>query len=621
MSIAIRRSPDWYIWRTTNEGDPKGGVVFASTKALMAKAFQAASKPYTQITKSLRSNLPNVRSRTDIVSPRLCNDAISRLAPSLRKHEGCTIIEINPGIGLWSSKVHDIVRPSKHILAEPPSSPFVPHLEALTKPQDSRYHLVDWPQLDAWEPDRYVAEGLLPALDPQPSKEPNRSILFLANTTAPTYHQHQSSISRIHLKLLLWASDIANGASFHIGGPVRMLLWCPEKDVTSILPRTIRYRSKLSLLLEMTCQIEEVVGSDESVSAKQKKRDQVIELDSGHRVAKQMQELGIIVPAGRETELHKQVKETIAQMESNGVGRKPGQTAIRARGWHEELKELKERFKDVELPRTKEGRRKKILSNVSSEILHDPKFARFLELERNLKHVQKRTGLIEELLQEQARIDALDLEAHAPNIPERQRTTALSEIEQKKTALHERLDNLKGHSTRDEYEFFRHDRKAYATHPPLLMWDHRSAEPMKAYKEEFYPEKPLCLLDIQPRHPLPYPLTGAELLFFRMLTTTIWQNGGDNLTVLDRIAPGAFNAVTPKVPSLTDPTRGGERDIHDLPIRRLTPEMAYGLTKAWLDWPFRPNLGDLIHRGSLINDAASDGGSIPPRGYPRVSDG
>ncbi|KAL8771735.1 MAG: hypothetical protein Q9209_002926 [Squamulea sp. 1 TL-2023] len=371
----------------------------------------------------------------------------------------------------------------------------------------------------------------------------------------------------------------------------------------------------------MTCQIEEVVGSDESVSAKQKKRDQVVELDSGHRVAKLMQQSGITVPATRETELHKEVKEAIAQMEGNGVGRKPGQTAIRARGWHEELEELKERFKDVELPRSKDGRRRKMLSNVPSEILQDPKFARFLELERNLKHVRKRTGLIEELLQEQARIDALDLEAHAPDIPEPQRTATLAKIEQKKTALQERLDNLKGHSTRDEFEFFKNDRKAYATNPPLLMWDHRNAEPMKAYKEEFYPEKPLCLLDIQPRHPLPYALTGAELLFFRMLTTTIWQNGGDNLTVLDRIAPGAFDAVTSKVPSLTDPRRGGERDIRDLPIRRLTPEMAYGLTKAWLDWPFRPNLGDLIHRGSLINDAASDGGSMPRRAFPRMGNG
>lgn len=143
------------------------------------------------------------------------------------------------------------------------------------------------------------------------------------------------------------------------------------------------------------------------------------------------------------------------------------------------------------------------------------------------------------------------------------------------------------------------------------MWDRRTAEPMKAYKEEFYPQKNLCLLDIQPRHPLPYPMTQAQLLLLRMLTTTIWLGGSDNLTHLDRIAPGAFNALTSRVPSLTDPTRGGERDIRDLPIDRLTPEMAYGLVKAWLDWPFRPNLGDLIHRGSLVDDLDSDDGGIP----------
>ncbi|KAL8912943.1 MAG: hypothetical protein Q9171_002142 [Xanthocarpia ochracea] len=551
-----------------------------------------APNPLTRIARKLRSNLHNVRSRIDIVSPQLCDDALGRLAPSLQKHRG--------------------FQPRKHVLAEPPSSPFIPHLEQLTKQQSSRYQLVDWPQIEAWGPDRYVAEGLLPALDGRGSTEPNRSILVLANTALSAIRPERGRFPRTHFRLLCWANDMASSTTFHAGGPVRMLLWCPEKDATTIVPRTIQYRSKLSILMEMTCHVEEIVSSDESVIGKQKKRDQVTELNSGKRVAKLMEDSGITIPPGRETDLHKQVNEEISRSKSDNAGQGLEFTSIRARSWHEELEDLREVFKDIELPRSKFSSGRRFLKNVPKEIIEDPRFTRFLQLERNLKHVQKRTGLIEGLLQEQAQIDALDLQAHALDSKDPQRTATLAEVQQKKTQLQERLDDLKGQNTRNEFEFFKHDRKAYESNPPLLMWDHRSAEPMKAYKEEFYPAKNLCLLDIQPRHPFPYQLTGEQLMFFRVLTNTLWHTGWDNLTGLDRIAPGAFDAVTSKVPSLTDPTRGGERDLHDLPICRLTPEMAYELTKAWLDWPLRPNLGDLLHRGSLIDDVSvTDSTSMP----------
>ncbi|KAL8700064.1 MAG: hypothetical protein Q9224_001131 [Gallowayella concinna] len=567
----------------------------------MAQAFQVASK---QVSKALRAERLKIRSRVNIVSPQLCDDALGRLLPSLRKYEGCTIIDINPGVGLWSSKIHDVVRPRKHILAEPSSSAFASALEPLIKQKDSRYHLVDWPQMDTWTPDRYVAEGLLPALHTHDPKKPNRSILILANTAVLTHKGHPP---KTLLKLMDWANDITSGSGFYVGGPVRVLLWCPEKDAIPVLPRTIRYRSKLSLLLEMTCHIEEIVGSRESVREKQTKRDQAVELESAKRVAKNMQKSGITVPLGRETDLHEQVQEALAQSESKDTTREMETTPIRARSWHQELQALRQKFKDVDLALYKGKRR---MANAPPNIAEDPAYARFIELERNLKHVQKRTGVIEELLQEQSQIDALDLQAHDPNRKESQRTATLAEIQNRKEVLQERIENLGSQTVRDEYEFFKHERKAYAQNPPLLMWDHRSADPLKASKEEFQPAKGLCLLDIEPRHPLPYPTTVPQRTSSPVLTTTLWQNRWGNLKVLDQIAPGAFDAVTPEVPSLRDPTRGGERDLRHLPICRLTPEMAHGLTKAWFEWPFRPNLAELIHKGSVY-EGSDDSGAMP----------
>ncbi|KAL8849821.1 MAG: hypothetical protein Q9221_005237 [Calogaya cf. arnoldii] len=574
------------------------------------KAFKATSRPLAQIAHAVRPGAHKRIARTDIVSPQLCDDALGRLAPSLQKYKGCTIIDINPGIGLWSSKIHDMVKPCQHILAEPPSSPFLPHLEPLVKQPSSRYKLVELPPFEAWQSERYVADGLLPAFDTQHSTEPNQSILFLANTAYPASRRRAQP--RTHLKVLSWATDMASRTNFHAGGPVRMLLWCPEKEATPLLPPNLTLRTKTSLLLEMTCEIEEIVSADESLARKQKKRDQVLERISGKRVAKLMEESGVSTPPGRETSVQAQIREAVGEPNSAGAGSEEDATSTRTRSWHQELEVLRQQFQDV--PQSASKRR---YVGLSKELLENPKFVRFKELERNSRHAQKRTELVQDLVQEQAEIDALDLRAHDPNMEESQRTIALAKIEQKKKQLQERLDNTKGRVTRDEFEFFRDDKKAYSLNPPLLLWDRRSAEPLKAYKEEFYPEKNLCLLDIQPRHPIPYPMTGSQLMFLRMLITSLWYRQKDNLTVLDKIAPGAFDAVTSKVPALTDPARGGERDIRDLSIHRLTPEMVYGLTKAWFDWPLRPNLADLLHRGGLAadeleaDDAEFDDGAMP----------
>ncbi|KAL8813162.1 MAG: hypothetical protein Q9223_001296 [Gallowayella weberi] len=568
----------------------------------MAQAFQVASK---QVAQALKTYRRNVRSRIDIVSPQLCDDALGRLLPSLRKYDGCTIIDINPGVGLWSSKIHEIVRPRKHILAEPSASAFAPCLEPLIKQENSRYHLVDWGQRDTWTPDRYVAEGLLPALNTRDPKEYNRSILILANTAVPT---HQGQPPKTLLKLLDWANDMMRGSGFYVGGPVRVLLWCPEKDANTVLPRTIQYRTKLSLLLEMTCDIEEIVGSRGSLAEKAKKRDQAVEMESAKRVARQMQKSGVEIPPGRETELHKQAQEALAQSESNETGREMETTPIRTRSWHKELQDLRQKFKDVELKG--HGTKRKTVVNAPPHLKKDPAFRRFMTLERLLKHVQKRTGSVEELLQEQSQIDALDLQAQDSSCDEPQRTAILAEIQNRREVLHERLEKLGGRTTQDAFQFYKHERKAYAQDPPLLMWDRRRAEPLQAHEEEFRPAKHLRLLDIEPRHPLPYPMTLPERNLFPMLTTAMWHSGRANLKVLDQIAPGAFDAVTSRVPSLRDPTRGGERDLLQLPIYRLTPEMVHGLTKAWFDWPFRPNLAEVILRSSFY-EVGERAGAMP----------
>ncbi|KAL8761005.1 MAG: hypothetical protein Q9184_002838 [Pyrenodesmia sp. 2 TL-2023] len=568
----------------------------------MASAIQRASQLFVQIAKSLRHRHSAFRQRTDIVSPHLCDEALQRLAPSLQAYKGCTVIDINPGIGLWSSKIHKIIQPGRHLLVEPPNSPFVPQLKTLVERQDSRYQLLNWEDKYVWDPDRYISEDLLPALEASESQEPNHSILVLANAAmSPNKTRMRKTGARSHLMLMDWMHDLRRRSGFHAGGPVRMLLWCPAKETTGILPRTILYRSKLSISLETACHVEEIVGSDETARGKQRKRNQNVELMSERQVLERMRVSGIALPAGRETEIYKQVQEEDTHPRKDEVGDEAVGPQLRTRGWHQELQDLQLRFAAHEfakahgmLPGDKGIKPRGAKST--------PEYLRMKELERNIRHIQKRTDTTEQFLQEYFEVDRLYAQAQDLPLDDPQRRPLLQEIQARKENLQARVDSNQSPHVREEYVNFKHDRKAFRQDPPLLMWDQRRADPLRAYDEEFYPETSLCLLDVEPKHPHPFSLSQEEGNLFATLLAILWHNPKDNLTALDQIAPGAFEALVPKVPALSDPSRGGEWDVRELPMNRLTPEMVYGLTKAWIDWPFKPDAAALLRRGRAFDE-------------------
>lgn len=379
-----------------------------------------------------------------------------------------------------------------------------------------------------------------------------------------------------------WCHDINLNSGFHAGGPVRMLLWFPEKEKKAILPRTILYRSRLSLLLEMTTHTEEVVSADETLTRKEKIRDRVTELASERRVAKSMQEMGILIPDGRSTQLNEQVG-------GNDKGLQATSTEVRTRGWHKELYNLQQRLKSGEFTQTKGTEPSVITKRLLPGTMLTPEYARLVELERNLRHIEKRTKLVEEFLQEQSKIDSLDAQAYDSNIGKSQQAVLLDEVQERQKVLKERLQKTKGKHTRDEFKSFKDDRRAYSQNPPLLQWDQRKANPLKAYNAEFYPETGICLVDVDAKEKLPYPMTAAQLSLYSVLMAALWKQPSSDLSLLNNVAPGAFEAITPQIPALTDPSRGGERDLRDLPINRLTPEMIHGIVMAWCDWPFQPH--------------------------------
>lgn len=87
----------------------------------------------------------------------MTDDIIERLKPSLEKHHGCDVIEINPGPGVWSSALHEVLKPRTHVLMEPDHEFFQPMLQPLLD-ADSSYKLVPKSGIN-WKHVSYDATG------------------------------------------------------------------------------------------------------------------------------------------------------------------------------------------------------------------------------------------------------------------------------------------------------------------------------------------------------------------------------------------------------------------------------------------------------------------------------
>ncbi|EHK99646.1 hypothetical protein M7I_4523 [Glarea lozoyensis 74030] len=84
--------------------------------------------------------------------------------------------------------------------------------------------------------------------------------------------------------------------------------------------------------------------------------------------------------------------------------------------------------------------------------------------------------------------------------------------------------------------------------PSGIIYDRREYEPLKARPEEFCPQRPLALLDFEPQTVLP----------------ALKENPENYLSVkveLERLWPGAYEYLLEEVPSLSDPTKGGDTDL------------------------------------------------------------
>ncbi|KLU90871.1 hypothetical protein MAPG_09396 [Magnaporthiopsis poae ATCC 64411] len=210
-----KRTKAYRILKGTSEPDGVTGVD-KRTKATRVKADSA---------------------RVNIVSEKLCSDVIDYMAPSLERHKGCDIIDLYPGVGLFSTALSDFLQPRSHILMEPDHLAYTPFLQPLLDrpgtvlvPESG----VVWSKLS-----RILTPEFLPHQVPrQPGAPPERNdtLLVIANINFSPKKKLGQFASLGNLLLYQFIQSIAPGSLFQKYGLVRMLLWCGIEEKRTLLP-------------------------------------------------------------------------------------------------------------------------------------------------------------------------------------------------------------------------------------------------------------------------------------------------------------------------------------------------------------------------------------------------
>src|ERR1700693_5894906 len=94
------------------------------------------------------------------------DDTLTRLKPSLGKHIGCDIIEVNPGIGIWSEKLHNVLKPRTHILFEADHRLYQPILQPLLDAPGSTFKLIPKSGLVWGHMEKVLSDEYLPHQEP-----------------------------------------------------------------------------------------------------------------------------------------------------------------------------------------------------------------------------------------------------------------------------------------------------------------------------------------------------------------------------------------------------------------------------------------------------------------------
>lgn len=507
--------------------------------------------------------------------------AIEYLGPSLERHKGCDLIDINPGVGVWSRKLHEAVQPRSHILMEQDAAVYGPHLQDLVdKPgvEFVRKKGVVWSDLTETLEQNL---GHQPQVDPKDESRRNDTLLVSFNMAYWPMRPFLNFSCVSTMVLFQLIMSIRTSSLFQRYGQVRMLIWIEDSRKTKILPRGIIERKRGSFEADMTCEyIHEVVGAD-ALPTPRTLRDDWINIESGVNVLARMRERGLVPPPGRETRMYKRLTGELSHL-LDGSKFVAMESMQFNRPFFEELDALEAEWRADGCP--------PVLSK------------RLMYLRGRSNAADRDLAVYMKLLREWD-----DIQTAGPDHPlfaERNQAWGKAVESLQKNQYNEFGLVL------DNHHLFRQPGG------PLLFWDRRPFEPILAKPEDFLPNMPCTLLDLQPKpihnvlrgdHPDPNVADVAEL----MLTNWFGRALLPVSRTMDNIWPG-FGESYSQIKSLVDPKLGGScmTGPGELRSRVVSSRQFEEVLEHFVASPFKPEYRQLVARlmdDSIVEDPHDDG--------------
>ncbi|KAI6778429.1 uncharacterized protein J7T54_005335 [Emericellopsis cladophorae] len=511
--------------------------------------------------------------RVNIVNEELCDEAIRRLGKTLEKHKGCDILDIGSGACLWSRALHDTVQPRRHLILDAAADLYEP----------VRKEVMGERQYDVIPKSGILWSDLNPILDkeldpthkrPVDETTPHDDLLITLNISIWPKKSTWGFDNVTQLLLYQIMHSIRTHTQLQRYAKVRMLVWCNDETKKMVLPRTLRARKRSAFEAQMSCEwIREVAGSDEpSDSDRLYLRDKWIDYESAAGARRSMETLGLSTPRHRETRLQSFLRQNPSLLTEPLAGVRP---PLYERPFRAELAEV-----EAAADSNDAALQKRVMSLRSRNKAEDRHAQEYLEH----LHVHDR------------------LMAMDPSDPDFAALAA--SYEESVTGM--KKNQLKEYVVvRDNYHMFKYQDRG-------LLWDQRPYEPLAVSPLDFYPNKPLALLDIQPKLLSPVlrnhgPNTDRSGDYGNIILKELFHRTAQPIagSLLDNIAPGFAEMVEgSRAPSLWDPKMGGNplEGESGLTVRGMSVKHFEEMMEAWMRWPFRPDYLHMLARSTTINE-------------------
>ncbi|KAK2591544.1 hypothetical protein QQS21_010764 [Conoideocrella luteorostrata] len=510
--------------------------------------------------------------RVNIISDGLCDDILKYIGPSIERHRGCDLVDLNPGAGLWSRKLHEVLQPRKHVMMDLDAELYSPFLgDLLLKKNVEMMPKSGLVWKDLLEMIRTkLSDQHETTQDATPIR--NDTLLVTANLSMCPKKSFLGFDSISSMVLYQFMSSIRTSTLFQRYGLVRMLIWVNDEDKRRLLPRAINRRKRSAFEAELSCEwIHEVAGQETEVQDRNALRDEWINTESACHTLQRMKAAGLVMPPGRESLVYSKLQSEPELWGQKLAGVRPPSLT---RPFKLELEDLEQ-----ELPGSSETSK------------------RLKALRQREKYEQEDALTYLELLQERDAATSLA-------------TSAPAKFDKANAAWNERIDNLKK-NTRNEFNGFKDSNHLFRQAPPVLLWDRRAYEPLPARADEFFPNAPTALLDIQPKamHPLfrQHGPSSSRAGDMSEVMLRFWFH--HTLLPIHKAMEGlwgGFGDLITECPSVRDPSRGGTPMTGNgaLTVRAMNGEQWAEILQAWMDWPFRPTYTQML--GRLVEEAEAD---------------